>query len=181
MVKTMEGYQVWDLHCLENRWTARAVGVRFYHPSSKHRRLPERLREQFAKLSLRKRRIGSNPIPSASKCLHSLTVKLRAYTSAMPLDEGMIQVRILVEVPNERLIMWKIYLSDRDMFFRTLDEAMNEAKLHNEFVTITNGDMEFVGKFGYDEVKDKTLPNGEVYDWTMRRDETHRSSRKKLV
>ena len=34
--------------------------------SAKHRRLPERLREQFAKLSLRKRRIGSNPIPSAN-------------------------------------------------------------------------------------------------------------------
>ena len=34
--------------------------------SAKHRRLPEWLREQFAKLSLRKWRIGSNPIPSAS-------------------------------------------------------------------------------------------------------------------
>mgnify|MGYP007031425963 CR=1 FL=1 len=31
----MEGYQDWVLHCLENRWTAKAVGVRFYHPSSK--------------------------------------------------------------------------------------------------------------------------------------------------
>ena len=31
----MEGYQGWALHCLENRWTAKAVGVRFYHPSSK--------------------------------------------------------------------------------------------------------------------------------------------------
>ena len=29
-----EGYQGWALHCLENRWTAKAVGVRFYHPSS---------------------------------------------------------------------------------------------------------------------------------------------------
>lgn len=34
--------------------------------STKHRRLPEWLREQFAKLSLRKWRIGSNPIPSAN-------------------------------------------------------------------------------------------------------------------
>ena len=32
--KLMEGYQGWALHCLENRWTAKAVGVRFYHPSS---------------------------------------------------------------------------------------------------------------------------------------------------
>jgi hypothetical protein len=31
----MEGYLGWAQHCLENRWTARAVGVRFYHPSSK--------------------------------------------------------------------------------------------------------------------------------------------------
>lgn len=31
----MEGYQGWALHCLENRWIAKAVGVRFYHPSSK--------------------------------------------------------------------------------------------------------------------------------------------------
>ena len=29
-----EGYLGWAQHCLENRWTARAVGVRFYHPSS---------------------------------------------------------------------------------------------------------------------------------------------------
>jgi hypothetical protein len=43
--------------------------------SAKHRRLPERLREQFAKLSLRKRRIGSNPIPSASKCQRDWVVR----------------------------------------------------------------------------------------------------------
>ena len=36
-------------------------------------------------------------------------------------------------------------------------------------------------KSAENEVKDKTLPNGGAYDWTMRRDETHRSSRKKLV
>jgi len=30
----MEGYRGWALHCLENRWIAEAVGVRFYHPSS---------------------------------------------------------------------------------------------------------------------------------------------------
>ena len=77
--------------------------------------------------------------------------------------------------------MWKVYLKDKDCFFNSLDEAMKFAKTVNEFVTITNGEMEFVGKFGYDEVKDKKLPDGSSYDWTMRRDETHRSSRKKLV
>jgi hypothetical protein len=81
------------------------------------------------------------------------------------------------------MIMWIIYLSDRDMFFRTLEDALNEAKNHNEFVTIHDSKtkMEFVGKFGVDAVEDKKLPDGESYEWTMRRDETHRSSRKKLV
>ena len=63
----------------------------------------------------------------------------------------------------------------------TLDDAMKFAKGYNRFVTISDGTTEFVGKFGYDEVKDKKLPDGNSYDWTMRRDETHRSSRKKLV
>jgi hypothetical protein len=63
----------------------------------------------------------------------------------------------------------------------TLDDAMKFAKGYGRFVTITDGTTEFVGKFGYDEVKDKKLPDGNSYDWTMRRDETHRSSRKKLV
>ena len=48
--------------------------------SAKHRRLPEWLREQFAKLSLRKRRIGSNPIPSASKCQRDWVVREVLYT-----------------------------------------------------------------------------------------------------
>jgi len=56
--------------------------------------------------------------------------------------------------------------------------ATNET---NEFVTITDGTTEIVGKFGVDAVENKVLPDGGTYDWTMRRDETHRSSRKKLV
>lgn len=69
------------------------------------------------------------------------------------------------------------------MFFRTLEEALTEAKLHNEFVTIvdTKTKMEIVGKFGVDAVENKVLPDGNSYDWTMRRDETHRGSRRKLV
>jgi hypothetical protein len=63
----------------------------------------------------------------------------------------------------------------------TLGDAMKFAKGYNKFVTITDGTTEIVGAFGYDEVKDKKLPDGNSYDWTMRRDETHRSSRKKLV
>jgi len=63
----------------------------------------------------------------------------------------------------------------------TLDNAMKFAKSYNKFVTITDGTTEIVGKFGVDAVENKTLPDGGVYDWTMRRDETHRGSRKKLV
>jgi len=63
----------------------------------------------------------------------------------------------------------------------TLDDAMKFAKSYNKFVIITDGTTEIVGKFGVDAVEDKILPDGESYTWTMRRDETHRSSRKKLV
>ena len=63
----------------------------------------------------------------------------------------------------------------------TLSDALVYAKGYGKFVTITDGKTEIVGKFGVDTVEEKTLPDGEVYDWTMRRDETHRSSRKKLV
>ena len=65
--------------------------------------------------------------------------------------------------------------------FDTLGDALEGAKYYDEFVTITDGTTEIVGMFGVDTVEDKKLPNGNSYDWTMRRDETHRSSRKKLV
>ena len=77
--------------------------------------------------------------------------------------------------------MWKVIGKKITFDVMTLDEAMHTAKIMNEFVTITDGSMEFVGRFGYDEVHNGKPPSGDVYDWTMRRDETHRSSRKKLV
>lgn len=76
--------------------------------------------------------------------------------------------------------MWELKTFKMIYMFETLEEAMNRAKTFNEFVTITNGEMEFVGKFGYDEIKDKKLPDGNTYDWTMRRDE-NKSWRKKNV
>jgi hypothetical protein len=63
----------------------------------------------------------------------------------------------------------------------TLSDAMKFAKAYNKFVTITDGTIEIVGKFGVDAIEDKVLPDGESYTWTMRRDETHRSYRKKLM
>ena len=79
--------------------------------------------------------------------------------------------------------MWQVI--DDEGFVRgknnDLGVAMEMAKYIDEFVTITDGTTEIVGKFGVDTVENKVLPSGESYDWTMRRDETHRSSRKKLV
>ena len=44
--------------------------------------------------------VGSIPTLGANFCSYSIMVMLRAYTSAMPLDEGMILVRIQVGVPT---------------------------------------------------------------------------------
>ena len=66
--------------------------------------------------------------------------------------------------------MWRVCLSNRDCFFKTLDEAMKFATNEtNEFVTITDGTTEIVGKFGVDEVKDGICPDGIVYSWVKRR------------
>lgn len=79
------------------------------------------------------------------------------------------------------MIMWIVKSKFKDVQHETLSGAMMYARLVNEFVTITDGTTEIVGMFGVDAVEDKILPDGESYTWTMRRDETHRSSRKKLV
>lgn len=52
--------------------------------------------------------------------------------------------------------MWNIITKDKFTLNAspTLKDAMNFAKNYGEFVTITDGTIEFVGKFGVDEVKD---------------------------
>jgi len=77
--------------------------------------------------------------------------------------------------------MWLVKTRLKDVKHETLSGAMMWAKTCDEFVTITDGTTEIVGMFGVDAVENKVLPDGGTYDWTMRRDETHRSSRKKLV
>ena len=62
--------------------------------------------------------------------------------------------------------------------FNTLNDAMLGAQYFDEFVTITDGTTEIVGKFGVDEIRNKRLPDGSSYEWTMRRDE-NKSWRKK--
>ena len=77
---------------------------------------------------------------------------------------------------------WKVYDNDTVIFIAiSLDEAMLFAKSYAKFVEISDGEMKIVGRFGVDAVEDATLPNGDSYTWTMRRDENHRSWRKKLM
>ena len=76
--------------------------------------------------------------------------------------------------------MFKVIGKEETLKVLTLSEAMNVAKHMNEFVTITDGITEIVGRFGVDDIKDKVLPDGSSYDWTMRRDE-NKSWRKKNV
>ena len=58
--------------------------------------------------------------------------------------------------------MWKVYNTDMLVLgvFDTLDSAMEAAKCVNEFVTISNGTMDFVGMFGVDSIKDGLCPDG---------------------
>ena len=50
-----------------------------------------------------------------------------------------------------------------------LSIAMEMAKYIDEFVTITNGDMEFVGRFGVDSINEGLCPDGVEYTWKKRR------------
>jgi len=77
-------------------------------------------------------------------------------------------------------MMYKVIGKEETFKVLTLAEAMNVAKSMNEFVTIKGSDFELCGMFGVDAVEDATLPNGDSYSWTMRRDENHRSWRKKI-
>lgn len=78
-------------------------------------------------------------------------------------------------------IMWIVKTKLKDIQHETLSGAMIYARLVNEFVTITDGTTEIVGKFGVDAIEDRILPDGSSYEWKMRRDEDHKSWRKKLM
>ena len=78
--------------------------------------------------------------------------------------------------------MWNVMIEDMVLNVSpTLSDAINFAKGYGKFVTITDGTTEIVGAFGVDAVERATLPDGKDYTWTMRRDETHRSWKKKSV
>ena len=65
--------------------------------------------------------------------------------------------------------MWIVKTKLKSWKHETLSGAMMFAKTINEFVTITNGEMEFVGKFGVDTIKDGKCPDGVDYTWMKRR------------
>ena len=74
-------------------------------------------------------------------------------------------LRVRVPPLAPKNIMWKIISGKTTLNSSpTLEDALNFAKNYGEFVTITDGTIEFIGKFGVDEVKD---PN---YDgWISRK------------
>lgn len=61
--------------------------------------------------------------------------------------------------------MYKIIGKTETFEVLTLAEAMNIAKLMNEFVSIVGTDFEVCGMFGVDTVKDGVCPDGVKYDW----------------
>ena len=77
------------------------------------------------------------------------------------------------------MFMWTVKYKDLlSTSWSTLEDAMLYAKEFGQFVIITDGTTEIVGRFGVDTVDDKVLPDGSSYEWTMRRDE-NKSWRKK--
>lgn len=61
--------------------------------------------------------------------------------------------------------MYKVKTKEQQQEFTSLDLAMEYAKLINEFVTISGGEFEIVGRFGVDSVVDGNTPDGVAYTW----------------
>ena len=59
--------------------------------------------------------------------------------------------------------------TDKSLDFSNLDLAMKFSKSLGTFVTISDGKVEIVGKFGADSVKEGVLPDGTAYSWVKRR------------
>jgi hypothetical protein len=62
--------------------------------------------------------------------------------------------------------MYKVICNEVELErFITLNEAMAFAKAVNLFVTIRGPELEVVGLFGVDTVKNGKCPDGVAYDW----------------
>ena len=61
--------------------------------------------------------------------------------------------------------MYKVKWKEEEKEFANLELAMAFAKELNVFVTIQGGDIEIVGVFGVDSIKDGLCPDGVKYNW----------------
>jgi hypothetical protein len=61
--------------------------------------------------------------------------------------------------------VYKVKTKEQEQEFLSLDLAIEYAKLINEFVTISGGEFEIVGRFGVDSVVDGKTPDGVAYTW----------------
>ncbi len=68
--------------------------------------------------------------------------------------------------------MYNVKDSDGDLRGRasTLSQAMEMAKLIDEFVTISGPNFEVCGLFGVDSIDSGICPDGVAYTWKKRRD-----------
>ncbi len=67
-------------------------------------------------------------------------------------------------------VKWKDDCGNRQIKeFNDLDVAINYSKKLNRFVSIAGHEIELVGIFGVDRVKDGQLPNGDSYTGKKRR------------
>lgn len=62
-------------------------------------------------------------------------------------------------------MMYKLITKTQEQEFDDLNLAMAQARVLDEFVTITGNGFEIVGKFGVDSVRDGKCPDGVAYDW----------------
>ena len=62
-------------------------------------------------------------------------------------------------------MMYKLITKTQEQEFDDLDLAMAQARVLDEFVTITGNGFEIVGRFGVDSVRDGKCPDGVPYDW----------------
>lgn len=61
--------------------------------------------------------------------------------------------------------MYKVISKNSSQECPDLSAALEYAKTVDEFVTITDGLIEIVGKFGADSIKQGVCPDGLKYDW----------------
>jgi hypothetical protein len=65
--------------------------------------------------------------------------------------------------------MYRVVCEDQEVEVENLQAAMDVAKVLDRFVSIFGDEMEIVGRFGADSIKDGVCPDGVEYTWRKRR------------